>query len=63
MRRGIEPFGHHLAHVRLQQFGHPHLGPDAAAESLEPEEDAEQQRQVGGQHELVVVEQLHARCS
>ena len=56
----VEALGQHLADVRLQQLGDPNLGPDAAAETLQAEQDPEQQRQVGRQHEAMVVEQLHA---
>ena len=57
----VEPFGHHLLHIGLDQFRDTDVGVHAAAEALQPENDAEQEREIGRQDELVVVQQLHAR--
>ena len=63
-RRGeasrVEALGQHLLHVWLEELGDPHLGVDATPEALEPEHDAEEQREVGREHQLVVAQQLHA---
>ena len=56
----VEAHGHDLVDVRLDQLRDAHLGLHAAAEPLESQQDAEQQRQISGDHQPVLVEELHA---
>jgi hypothetical protein len=56
----VEAHGHDLVDVRPEQLRDAHLGLHAAAEPLESQEDAEQQRQISGDHEPVLVKELHA---
>ena len=56
----VEAHGHDLMDVRLDQLRDAHLCLHAAAEPLESQQDAEQQRQISGDHQPVLVEELHA---